>query len=231
MNAKELFINDRRHEALAALAEAFDAVLAGMTALDEQVTHLKARRGERITDRHPHDDLTQVRERAYEVAFIRVTLAHDGLLALVGKLHEAVQRVRTEIINGDEGTFYSIRPTAKNNVMCAIELADAACVLYHETNQKQLWVTCAGYTFAIDRLYKKVDEVGENPREWIVIGSAWGGSSHQSEVDKVKNNPPPYMTLSEAQAEAGRWVGIADTIGGDAVLYNVRTGEHRLRWY
>jgi len=43
-------------------------------------------------------------------------------------------------------------------------------------------------------------------------------------------HPPVWLTLAEAKREAARWCSIADTIGGDAAIYNVRTKEVLARW-
>ena len=37
--------------------------------------------------------------------------------------------------------------------------------------------------------------------------------------------PPPYLTLAEAQRDAAHWESTADTIGGRAQIYNVRTKQ------
>lgn len=224
MKTTDLFIDCRQNKAMAALTDCFYTVVGAAALVEDKVAALKTSRGERISNRDREDALAQERERRFEVAYIRVRLANDELFKAVRALHAIVARVRREVIDGDSSKFYMLRPIAKNNVVCALETADAGAALYYETVSKQLNAQ-SSYNFAVDRAYKKLDEPGEDAREWTLMASGHGSAFRFDEGDGNEPPPPPYMTLAEAKAAADHWCGIADTIGGDAQAYNVRTKQ------
>ena len=67
--------------------------------------------------------------------------------------------------------------------------------------------------------------------QWVVMASGYGSKCRFDEGDGHDIPQGPYLTLEEAKAQAAQWCSIADTIGGDAQLYNVRTKEVMSRWY
>jgi hypothetical protein len=70
----------------------------------------------------------------------------------------------------------------------------------------------------------------DDPREFVVLAGAGGSKLRFEEGDGSTPPPGPYLTLAEAKAEASFWVGYADTVGGDAMVYNVRTKQTISPW-
>lgn len=68
-------------------------------------------------------------------------------------------------------------------------------------------------------------EYARSERVWEVQYSGHGSDFRHSGADP--DSPPrgPHLTLDEARIDAGGWVVSADTIGGAAQLYNVKTGK------
>lgn len=66
-------------------------------------------------------------------------------------------------------------------------------------------------------------EYARSERVWEVKYSGHGSDYRHSGANP--DSPPrgPHLTFDEARADAENWEGIADTIGGAAILYNVRT--------
>lgn len=62
-------------------------------------------------------------------------------------------------------------------------------------------------------------------REWVVMYSGHGSAFRYDGADPHNPPPPPYLTLGEAKEAAAHWELHADTIGGRAVIKNIRTGE------
>ncbi len=60
-------------------------------------------------------------------------------------------------------------------------------------------------------------------RVWEVKYSGHGSSFRHSGANPDAPVRGPHLTLDEARVDAVNWEGIADTIGGAAILYNVRT--------
>ncbi|QQR60088.1 MAG: hypothetical protein IPG59_11580 [Candidatus Melainabacteria bacterium] len=79
---------------------------------------------------------------------------------------------------------------------------------------------------------KKIDlsaslkaEYVRSERIWVVQYSGWGSKFRHSGENPESPPPDPYLTLDEARIDAGGWECTADTIGGQAQLFNVKTGE------
>lgn len=70
----------------------------------------------------------------------------------------------------------------------------------------------------------------DDPREFVVLAGAGGSKLRFEEGDGSTPPPEPYLTLAEAKAEAPFWVGYADTVGGDAMVCNVRTQQTISPW-
>lgn len=62
-------------------------------------------------------------------------------------------------------------------------------------------------------------------REWVVMYSGHGSAFRYDEGDGSSVPSGPHLSYDEACRQASDWIGYADTIGGNAQLYNVRTGE------
>jgi hypothetical protein len=235
---KDLFIPYSKNPLLADLTSSYEALTAVKGSIAQLVSELKARRGERIGSELSHnlDDLrTRERERAYEVAAIRLEVANSGLMANTTALYNAVEAVRAALLAQSASHKYESIAfgvecgIAENNVICAVELIDEAMKLHSEVVYKQLFPMRWHY-FGIGRTFKALANA-ENPREWLVMASGQGSKFRFNGAGDGETPPPgPYLTRDEAVAEASHWVGYADTIGGDAQLYNVRTGETS-RWY
>lgn len=225
-----LFIECNDHPLLADLAACHQTVFRARAIVDGLVAQLKQCRGERIgkdLSRDLNDPLTRERERAYEVAAIRVELANRELLASTTALHEIIGAVESalEAQIWEQKEFdlvtYSV---AQNNVVCALELANEAAATYYNTEQKQLSEFRHHY-FGIDRTFKARGTVADDLREFVIMASGHGSSFRFDGPDGKVTPAAPYMTLSEARQAVWHWVGIADTIGGRAQVYNVRTKE------
>lgn len=235
---KDLFIPYSKNPLLAELTSSFEALSAVKDSIAQLVIDLKARRGERIGSQLSHDlndTRTRQRERAYEVAALRLEVANSGLLADTTALYNAVEAIRAALKAQSVSHKYDALGfgvecgIAENNVICAVELIDEAMALHSEVVHKQLNPMRWHY-FGINRTFKVLDDA-ENPREWLVMASGHGSKYRFNGPGDGQTPPPgPYLTRAEAVAEASHWVGYADTIGGDAQLYNVRTGETS-RWY
>ncbi len=79
---------------------------------------------------------------------------------------------------------------------------------------------------------KKIDlsaslkaEHARSERIWVVQYSGHGSKFRHSGEDPESLPLEPYLTLDEARIDAGGWECTADTIGGQAQLFNVKTGE------
>lgn len=68
-------------------------------------------------------------------------------------------------------------------------------------------------------------EHARSERVWEVQYSAHGSKFRHSGPDPYKPPRGPHLTIDEAQIDARGWECSADTIGGAAILYNVRTQE------
>jgi hypothetical protein len=243
----ELFIDYRELPQLAELTDRFHAVDTAYDTVTTLVAALKRKRGERINSRpaRPDDEhisemlenigrnldepLTRSRERAFEAAKIRVELANSALFRAIRELHVTIDATKEALAtNGFSHSKLGFEPEAiaQNNVVSALELADVAAALYYETVATQLNTIRWSY-FAISRTYKSVLENGVGAREWVVMASGHGSSYRFGGADPNSPPPAPYQTLAEAIAAGRHWEGIADTIGGGAQVYNVRTKETR----
>jgi hypothetical protein len=69
------------------------------------------------------------------------------------------------------------------------------------------------------------EEYVRSAREWVVMSSGHGSNFRFSGTDGTQVPPGPYMTRAEAVDDCAYWESYADTIGGAAQLYNVRTGK------
>jgi len=233
----ELFVPYNRNPLLAELTTRFETVLAIVAKVESAVSELKACRGERIGgefNRNLGDQLTRERERVYEVAALRVELANAGLFRETRGLHNAIEAVKLALATQKNYELIGFGVTsalAQNNVICALALVDKACAAHHDVTNKQLRNGC--HYFAINRFYESMDASAgsETAREWVVMSSGHGSKFRFDEGDGTEVPQGPYLTLEEAKAEASQWCSIADTIGGDAQLFNVRTRQPMARWY
>jgi hypothetical protein len=225
-----LFIECNEHPLLADLANCFGAVFQARAKVDGLVAQLKQRRGERIgkdLSRDLSDPLTRERERAYEVAAIRVELANRELFSATKSLHEAIAALDSalEVPIWEQRELDQVTASvAQNNIVCALELADQAAATFYGTEQKQLsdfrW-----HYFGISKTYSLRDSVTDDPRQYVLMAGAGGTCFRFDGGDGTQPPPAPYMTLAEAREAVWHWVGIADTIGGCAQIYNVRTRQ------
>jgi len=62
-------------------------------------------------------------------------------------------------------------------------------------------------------------------REWTVMSSGHGSKFRFDGGDGTEVPEGPYLTFDEARADGIDWECSADSIGGQAMLYNVRTKE------
>lgn len=68
-------------------------------------------------------------------------------------------------------------------------------------------------------------EYDRSRREWVVMSSGHGSKFRFDGGDGTQVPEGPYLTFDEARAEGIAWEMTADTIGGRACLYNVRTKQ------
>jgi hypothetical protein len=68
-------------------------------------------------------------------------------------------------------------------------------------------------------------EYDRSRREWVVMSSGHGSKFRFDGGDGSQVPQGPYLTFDEARAEGIAWELTADTIGGRACLYNVRTKQ------
>jgi hypothetical protein len=68
-------------------------------------------------------------------------------------------------------------------------------------------------------------EYDRSRREWVVMSSGHGSKFRFDGGDGSQVPEGPYLTYDEAAAEGAEWESMADTIGGRACLYNVRTKQ------
>ncbi|MFA6211480.1 MAG: hypothetical protein WCT03_09530 [Candidatus Obscuribacterales bacterium] len=226
---QELFIPYDGKPILADLTTSFQALCASRDAIAAFLAAFKTRRGERLLKgykRTMEDKFFRERERAYEVAALRLELAVGELKTNSRALFnacEAVRKALAEQKSYEQIDFGVEMGVAQNNVLCAVDLIDKALALHHEVVSNQLRPFRWHY-FGIENSFKAVDE-SDDPREFVVMAGAHGSKQRFEEGDGTTPPAGPYLTLSEAKAEASHWVGYADTVGGDASVYNVRTKQ------
>lgn len=231
---QELFIPYQGKPLLADLTTSYLALCASHAAIAANLSAFKDRRGERLPrdgKRNMEDKLFRERERAYEVAALRLELAVDELKSNARALFvasEAVRKALAEQTNYEQFGFGVEAALAQNNVLCAVDMIDKALALHHEVVSKQLRPFRWHY-FGIENSFKAVDQ-SDDPREFVVLAGAGGSKLRFEEGDGSAPPPGPYLTLAEAKAEASHWVGYADTVGGDAMVYNVRTKQTISPW-
>ena len=224
---QKLFISYNGNPLLEQLTNRFQEVCQVKDTIDILLADLKIQRDGRIGSDFSRDldnKLTCECQRAYEVAAIRLELAQNKLMDHLRSLHLVCEKLKTALLDRDTNGMIDFgleEAIAKNNLVCAVDVANQACALYHEVMNKQLRPFRCHY-FAIERTFKTADE-RTDPREYVVLYSAQG-SKMRFEGGNGRVVPKgPYLTLSEAKAEALYWVSYADTVGGDAQLFNVRT--------
>lgn len=231
---QELFIPYQGKPLLADLTTSYLALCASQAAIAANLSAFKDRRGERLLKgckRTMEDKLFRERERAYEVAALRLELAVGELkdnARVLFVASEAVRKALAEQTNYEQIGFGVEAALAQNNVLCAVDMIDKALALHHEVVSKQLRPFRWHY-FGIENSFKAVDE-RDDPREFVVMAGAGGSKLRFEEGDGSTPPPGPYLTLAEAKAEASHWVGYADTVGGDAMVYNVRTKQSIRPW-
>jgi hypothetical protein len=222
-----LFIAYPSDPLLASLSQNFAALVSVKDSIAAHLAEVKDRNGERIgknLSRDSRDPKTRERERAYEVAVLRLEIANSGLRATAAALHADVEAVRTALTeqkNSGPLCFGVARAVAQNNCLCAVELIDEALSLHHTVVYKHLFPFRWHY-FGIERTFAAIDE-RDNPREFVVMSSGHGSKLRFDGANPDEPPAGPYLTFEEAKAEALHWCSYADTIGGGASVYNVRT--------
>ncbi len=218
---QDLFIDYRKNPLLDKLALEFNALVAARQVVADYLCQVKELKGRRIKDHHQDEALCIEREHAYEVGFIRLELANEELLAAIRSLEKSSKAVRAEIIGdhagaSNNGTFtYYEDPIARNNIICSLRLIEEATVLYFRVAlYPEERSTTTSYHFAINRLFKTPSDTG---RHFAVAYGAYGNCSEPVPVEEG-----PFMTEAEAKRSAAGWEGLADTIGGCALVYDIR---------
>jgi len=225
----ELFIDYTKDPLLEELTRDYRALEAVNARALEKIADVKHTRGQRLDRKHPDARLILERERAHEVAILRLQLAAGDLLAAVQQLH--VTRAKVAAGLKDFDSYSGMAGLAENNLLCADALCDAAARTFYSQARRELAVDfLARHCSAIHRLYSEPDPSAD-PREFVLTYSGHGSGFRFDVADAASPPPPPYLTLSEAKAEAAHWSSISCTIGGDAEIYNVRTKEVIRRWY
>lgn len=189
----------------------YEAFMEAKTFLDA----FKKARNDCPRDVDASNERHQELERQLEVAYLRAQHAVRTMHPLLQPVWDCAQELRaTEL----EGIYYMEEAGIRaNNISVAEELYDTACALFFEFG-----VMRSLYCFAIERIYRSPKN---DPRTFVTMSSGHGSDYRFDGADPDNPPPPPYMTEQEAKASADHWAGIADTIGGSAVVYDVRRHE------
>src|SRR5215471_10361819 len=219
----DLFIDYSKNPLLEELTRDYRALEAVNGRVLEKIADLKQKRGQRLDRKHPDSRLILERDRAHEVALLRLQLDAADLLEALKQLHATRDKLEGGL--ADFRTYDGMDGLAKNNLLCAGALCDSAAGTYFSQARRELAIDyLAQHCSAIHRLHRE-PAPSADPREYVLKHSGHGSSFRFDGADPDAPPPPPYLTLSEAKAEAAHWASMACTIGGDAEIYNVRTKE------
>jgi hypothetical protein len=223
------------HPLLLDLTNKYLATEQALALAEQRLSELKDRRGERIL-RHDLEQckwrdvpdrsnpLSLERERAYEVSQLRLELANEDLFHALHELFAVAGTIKSGLIKPVHRFAPVEEGIAQNNAVCAFDLVNQAFTRYQYVKQTQLRESRWIYS-AIHDTFRKLDEPQADPREFVVMASGHGSSFRFDGPDPDQPPPGPYLTRAEADREAAHWESIADTIGGRAAIYNVRTKQ------
>lgn len=160
---QELFIPYQGKPLLADLTTSYLALCASHAAISANLSAFEDRRAERLLKgckRTMEDKLFRERERAYEVAALRLELAigelkHNARALFVAS--EAVRKALAEQTYYEQIGFGVEVALAQNNVLCAVDMIDKAFALHHEVVSKQLRHFRCHY-FGIESSFKVVEQ-------------------------------------------------------------------------
>jgi hypothetical protein len=218
----DLFINYDKHPLFAELTASYAAAQEAIRKVEDAQASLKHQRGQLLDDKHPERARLE-RRRAYEVAFLRLKLANGELFAAARNLWKISEKIDAERHTTFKDWYCEKRALLQNNLMCAREVADRAAALYYLVRRQAHELDrFADHYASIENMFR-FPVPADEPREYVVMSSGHGSKYRFDEGDGTEVPEGPYMTLSEAKEAAGWWVSYADTIGGGAQIYNVRT--------
>ncbi len=172
------------------------------------------------------------RRLAFLAAKSRVLLATEPLKAARAPLLEAISALRSEIdARGDvtdEDQLIEL-DAAECNIWFAERALLDAYVLKERLLKDVRWATNEILP-GEDRLRPDLRQIlraeyNRLRREWVAMYGLQGGPYSFDGGGDMTVPAGPYKTRDEAAFDADSWISFADTVGGGACLYNVRTGK------
>lgn len=218
----DLFIDYRGNTAIERHCQRYRHTENTVVEVEQLLLRLQDAKGKRIRDgKH---EKCQERERAYEVAFLRMQLAvRQRLHGSIARLIQSSDTLAAAVKDRSKAELeisYSEAPIAWNNVVCGRELIDKASALYFRlTNYPEEGGTSATCCFAIKRMFDNPVDFG---RHFVLAYSGHGSAYRYETADGETLPSPPYMTKEEAERCAGSWESYACTIGGGADVRDIR---------
>ena len=148
--------------------------------------------------------------------------AREALILAVNALREAADQVTDEKLK-----------LQADAARCNVFFAEA--LLLNSNRAARAHYKALGYGVGIENGYAgngAIDlraslnaEYERLRREWTVMFSGHGSKFRFEGGDGTQVPEGPYLTIDEASADGADWECSADTIGGQACLYNVRTRQ------
>lgn len=244
----DLFIDYTKHPELKTLTECYRITEGLMTKVEEALAIVQKKKRERLPWSQANIikiDYRQ-RERAYEVAYLKMELENYELHSAILRLIDITELVaeKAERKDGEDRSFnYDVYPIARNNVVCARDLIEATTQLYYRiTIRPPERATTAKYHFSINDAFKKkpdrgryyfVESSGRSynfpPGEDTCPDSTYSSRAIDITVRSPEELPsPPYMTEDEAIREKDSQEIEFSTIGGSFRIRDLRMLEQQL---
>lgn len=191
----------------------------------------------KMKDWEYHQLLRTIEEKKLEREQRRVTLygcklrwlsAISGIAVARNSLIEAVNALRTAIDSNSDPKLRLQVDAARCNVVFAELLLLSAHNLSREMSKSSSYGLdphehYAGSAGRLDLAAALTGEYERTRREWVVKYSGQGSSYRFEGGDGTQVPEGPYQTFEEARDDGAAWESNACTIGGGALLYNVRT--------
>ena len=244
----DLFIDYTKHPDFKSLTDCYRTTEALITKVEEALALVQKKKRERLPRSQANiaKNGYRQRERAYEVAYLKMELENDELHSSILRLIDITELVAkgAERKNEEYRNFnFDVYSIARNNVVCARDLIEAATKLYYRiTIRPPERVPTAEFHFSIDDAFKKKPDRG---RYFFVESSGRSynfplgedtcpDSTYRSlAVDITVRSPeelplPPYMTEDEAKREEDALEIYFSTFGGSFRIRDLRKLEQQL---
>jgi len=171
-NMSDLFIDYTQNPLLEELTRDYRALEAVNGRVLEKIADLKQKRGQRLDRKHPDTRLILERDRAHEVALLRLQLHAADLLEALKRLHASRDKLEAGL--ADFRTDDGMDGLAKNNLLCAGALCDSAAGTYFSQARRELATDyLAQHCSAIHRLHRE-PAPSADPREYVLKHSGHG---------------------------------------------------------